>query len=266
MSRLATFQARQRRNARAGSFLHWLLTTFWAMATLDDKGHAAPAARSDPLSVDFAMHHRFRRLFVLLFTLPLVAWSEPAEILKFRFRGEGVTFEIATPPDPCIKIAQRGEFSASVGSVNKNTQTPTASFFIVLDNICSNDRLLSYGSMAAPALAMTVAGSGKTVVLRGTLPITTESMVTNKTSEQLIFDLVLTAQSNGLRRRHGVEHVELQDLGVRSNSTFDLREYANVTASGSIAGTIAGLPVGIGNIGHYVIQTEQDRAVQIQKY
>jgi len=207
------------------------------------------------------------RLFALSFALFLVAWSEPVDILKYRFRGEGVTFEIATPPDPCIKISQRGEFSASTGSVNKKTDSPTASFFIALDNICSNDRLLSYGSLTAPALAMTVAGSGKTVVLRGTLPITTESLVTNtKTTEQVIFDLTLTAQSNGLRRRHGAVHMESQETGVRSTSTFDLREYANVTASGFIAGTVAGLPVGLGNVGNYVIQTEQDRTVQIQKY
>ena len=206
-------------------------------------------------------------LSLIMFALPLVAWSEPVDILKYRVRGEGVTFEIATPPDPCLKIVQRGEFSVGVVTVNKKPDVPAASFFIALENICSNDRLLSYGEMASPALAMTVAGSGRTVVLRGTLPITSESLVTGtRTTEQVIFDLVLTAGSDGRRRRHGSEHIELRDRGVRSTLVYDQREYANVTATGSLSGAIAGLPVGMGNIGNFIIQSEQDRSLQVQKF
>ena len=206
-------------------------------------------------------------ILALALALPVMAWGEPVDIVKFRFRGEGVSFEVATPPDPCIKIVDRGEFTASVERVNKTPDAIAASFFIAVDNICSNDRLVSYGQMTAPALAMSVVGSGKTIALRGTLPITTDSLTTGtKTTEQLIFDLVLTAGSNSLRRLHGVEHVVLQDRGIRSTSTFDRREYANVTASGSISGVLAGLQIGLANIGNFAIQTQQDRSMQIQKF
>jgi len=235
---------------------------------LDDKTVHRPVASCASLSrqVDY-MHRSIRRFAVIMFALPLMAWGEPANILKYRYRGAGASFEIATPPDPCIKIVDRGEFRVSVASLNKMPDKPAGYFSIWLENICSNDSLHSHGEVAFPALAMTVTGSGKTVVLRGTVPITTVSSVTQtETTEQVIFDLVLTAGSDGLRRRHGVEHVERRDIGVRSILVYDQREYVNVTASGSLSGTIAGLPVGMGNIGNFVIQTEQDRSLQVQKF
>jgi len=49
---------------------------------------------------------------------------------------------------------------------------------------------------------------------------------------------------------------------VRSILIYDQREYVNVAASGSLTGTIAVM----GNIGNFVIQSEQDRSLQIQKF
>jgi hypothetical protein len=67
-------------------------------------------------------------------------------------------------------------------------------------------------------------------------------------------------------RRQGFERIELQDRGFRSIASYDLREYTNVTGAGSFTGTVAGLPVGMGNIGNFLIQTEQDRSMQVQKF
>jgi hypothetical protein len=211
------------------------------------------------------MINHFSHCLLLVLALPLAAMGEPADILKYRFRGEGVTIQVATPPHPCVKIIDRGILSAATSSTTKGAGTPEASFYMAVENVCSNESMLVYGRMEAPDLFM--ASSGKTIAVRGTMPITAENFATrSKISEQITFDLVLSASSDGRRRRHGSEHIELRDRGFRSTSTFDQREYTNVTATGSFAGTLAGIPVGMGNIGVFLIQTEQDHTMHMQKY
>jgi hypothetical protein len=211
--------------------------------------------------------HRLSRLVLATLVLPLAALAEPADILKFRFRGEGVAVQLGTPPNACVEIIDRGVLRAAMAGAGKTARTPAASFYMAVYNSCTDESLVIYGQMEAPALAMTVADRGRTIALRGTLPITTENLTTgSKVSEQLIFDLVFNAGTEGRRRRQGFEHVELQDRGFSSITTYDQREYANVTAAGSFSGTVAGLPVGMGNIGNFVIQTEQDRAMQVHKF
>jgi hypothetical protein len=198
---------------------------------------------------------------------PSAALAEPAEILNLRFRGQGVVVQLGTPPNPCVEIIERGFLRAAMEAGGQASRAPAASFQMSLYNRCTDESLVVYGQMEAPALAMTVAGHGKTIALRGTLPITTENLTTqSKVSEQLIFDLVFNASTEGRRRRQGFERIELQDRGFRSMTTYDQREYANVTATGSFSGTVAGLPVGMGNIGNFTIQTEQERSMQVQKF
>ena len=213
------------------------------------------------------MIHRLACLVLATLALPLAALAEPADILKFRYRGEGFSLHLGTPPHRCVEIVDRGVLRAATEGASKASGTPAASFHMAVYNSCSDESFLIYGQMEAPELVMTVAGAGRTIAVRGTLPITTENLTTgSKSSEQLVFDLVLNASPEGRRRHRGAEHIEQQDRGFRSTMTFDQREYANVTAAGSFTGTVAGLPVGMGNIGNFVIQTEQDRVMQVQKF
>lgn len=213
------------------------------------------------------MRHRLLCLLLAALSFPVAALAEPADIFKYRFRGEGVSLQLGTPVDPCVQIVDRGVLNAALAGSGKDARSPAAGFYMAVDNVCTYQGFVIYGQVEAPTLFMTTSAGGKTIVLRGTLPITTENLSTGaKVSEQLIFDLVFSASAEGRRRRQGLEHVDLKDRGFRSITTFDQREYANVTASGSFTGTVAGLPVGLGNIGNFVIQMEQDRMVQVQKY